>query len=227
MCYSVDSSLRTTAISLFAIVYLWSSGDPHFKWLAITLVGWCLMQFAELLLWLTDPRKGCTDWNTVITMTLIPLVLMLQPLGSLLGSLFVTPWAKSSGPRKYFLVLYSLLIVTLVGIYHFYDPYKICTTVTPDGHLFWATTNHAAPKTLMDTISYYLWALLIILPLLLFWDKHMMSILLLIAIPAFGFFYGDLNTDSKASIWCFYTSYTSVIASAFLLLKQTGIYSIV
>jgi hypothetical protein len=185
------------------------------------------MQFAELLLWLTDPRTGCTDWNTVITMTLIPLVLMLQPLGSLLGSLVVTPWAKSSGPRKYFLVLYSLLIVTLVGVYHFYDPYKICTTITPDGHLFWATTNHTAHKTLADTITYYLWALLIIVPLLLFWDKHMMSILLLIAIPAFGFFYGDLYTDSKGSIWCFYTSYTSVIASAFLLLKQTGIYSIV
>ena len=88
MCYSVLSSLKTTTLSLFAIIYLLTSGIPHFQWIALILVGWCGMQFDELLLWLTNPKKGCTIWNKLITVTLIPLVLILQPLGSLYGSLY-------------------------------------------------------------------------------------------------------------------------------------------
>ena len=70
MCFSVESSLKTTSLSLFAIVYLLSSRIPHFQWIGVGLIGWCGMQFAELLLWLTEPRKGCTLWNKIITMTL-------------------------------------------------------------------------------------------------------------------------------------------------------------
>ena len=226
MCYNIESSIKTTMISFLAIIYLLSSNEPHYKWLAITLVGWCLMQFAELLLWLTNPRNGCTDFNKFITMTLIPFVLILQPLGPLFGSLYVIPWAKSSDFRKNFIVVYSAIVVLAVSYCHYYKPYKTCTTVTSDGHLYWSTSDPKLPDSIINIIIYFIWGLMISLPLFMFWNKNITIILALLLIPAFGFIYGLLNTDSRASIWCYYTSYTSAIASAFLLLKQVKIYDV-
>ena len=48
-----------------------SSSVPKYKWLGITLIGWCAMQFAEGILWLTEPRKGCTETNKFITKYII------------------------------------------------------------------------------------------------------------------------------------------------------------
>jgi len=50
MCYSVESSLKTTLLSLAAIIYLLSSRIPHFQLIGAALIGWCGMQFAELCL---------------------------------------------------------------------------------------------------------------------------------------------------------------------------------
>ena len=224
MCYSVESSLKTTSISLFAIIYLLTSNIPYFQWIGITLIGWCGMQFAELLLWLTNPRKGCTMWNKILTMSIIPFALMLQPIGPLFGSLYVTPWNKCSNLRKNFIIFYSLFVILSVSYTHFYKPEKICTTVSEQGHLYWSTlieNNSTAVIT-----KYFLWAFIILLPLFIFWNKHYLLILLIILIPTFGFITG-LRTDSRASIWCHYTSYTSVISSVCLWLHQSGIYKFV
>lgn len=175
------------------------------------------MQFAELLLWLTEPRKGCTLWNKIITMTLIPLVLMLQPLGFLFGSLFVIPWEKSSDMRKKFLVFYTLFIVLSVSYIFYVNPSKICTTVTESGHLYWSPSDYS--YSAVDIATYLMWAVLIILPIVLFWNKSFAIILLLIIIPTFGLLTG-LKTDSRASIWCHYTSYTSMISIAILFAQQ-------
>jgi hypothetical protein len=230
MCYSVKSSLKTTLFSLFAIIYLLTTNIPHFQWIGITLIGWCGMQFDELLLWLTEPRKGCNIWNKLITMTLIPLVLMLQPLGSLFGSFYVIPWNKSSDFRKNFTIYYSIFIILAVSFAHLYKPEKICTTVTKEGHLYWHTSKNWIKTKNIDTyfskFIYFLWAFLIILPICIFWNKSYLLPLLIVVIPTFGFFTG-LTTDSRASIWCHYTSYTSIIASIALLLQQTGIYKFV
>ena len=217
MCFSVESSLKTTSISLLAIVYLLTSKIPHFQWIGIGLIGWCGMQFAELLLWLTEPRKGCTLWNKIITMTLIPLVLMLQPLGFLFGSLFVIPWDKSSDMRKKLLIFYTLFIVLAVSYTFYYKPSKICTTVTESGHLYWSPSDYSYSAA--DIATYFLWAVLIILPIVMFWNKSYAIIVLLIIIPTFGLLTG-LKTDSRASIWCHYTSYTSMISIAILFAQQ-------
>jgi hypothetical protein len=137
MCYSIESSLKTTTISLIAIIYLLSSGIPHFQWIACGLIGWCAMQFDELLLWMTNPRKGCNIWNKIITVTLIPIVLMLQPLGSLWGSLYVIPWDKSSDFRKNFIIYFTIFIILIVLGVTFINHYKFCTTVTPNGISYW------------------------------------------------------------------------------------------
>lgn len=227
MCYSVESSLKTTSISLFAIIYLLSSGLPHFQWLGISLIGWCGMQFAEMLLWLTKPRKGCTFWNKVTTMTLIPLILCLQPLAPLWGSTLIFPWDKSSSLRKNFMLVHTAIV--LVGVYsqHFFYPTKYCTTVTEQGHLYWMTVKGGdkdKSREFMNNLIYCIWALLIALPLILFWNKNQLLILLILIIPTFGFFTG-LTTDSKASIWCHYTSYTSIISVICLFIQQTGMYN--
>jgi hypothetical protein len=224
MCYSVESSLKTTAMSLFAIIYLLTSNIPHFQWIGIILIGWCGMQFAELLLWLTDPRKGCTMWNKILTMSIIPFALMLQPLGPLFGSLYVIPWDKSSDLRKNFINFYSLFVILAVSYTHFYKPEKICTTVTEQGHLYWSTLIENNSTIVLT--KYFVWALIILLPLFIFWNKHYLLILLIILIPTFGFITG-LRTDSRSSIWCHYTSYTSVISSVCLFLHQSGIYKFV
>jgi len=226
MCYNIESSLKTTIISLIAIIYLFSSNNPHYKWLAVTLFGWCLMQFAELLLWTTDPRNGCTDFNKIITLTLVPFALVLQAILPLLGSLYVIPWAKSSDFRKNLIIIFMTVILLLVSYFTYYKPYKICTTVTSGGHLFWSTSNNNLPDTYINVILYSIWAIIIAFPLFIFWNKKLTLILALILLPAFGFTHGLLNSDSRASIWCYYTSHTSIIASGFLLLKQTGIYNV-
>jgi hypothetical protein len=218
MCYSVESSLKTSLISLVAIVYLISSKDKHYIWVGITLIGWCLMQFAECLLWLTGPEKGCTDTNKLITMTLIPFILILQPLGSLFGSLYVIPWSKSSYFRKFFLATFPVFILLATGWYHFYKPHKLCTTVTPDGHLYWSTTDYKIIDNLIHKILYFYWSAIIILPFLLFWDKSLLFLALLCLMPIFGYYYGLLKSDSRGSIWCYFTSYSSIIAAAALFL---------
>ena len=217
MCFSVESSLKTTGLSLFAIVYLLTSKIPHFQMIGIGLIGWCGMQFAELLLWLTNPRKECTLWNKIITMTLIPLVLLFQPLGFLLGSLIVIPWDKSSDMRKKFLIFYSLLNTLIVSHVFYYKPSKICTTVTESGHLYWFPEKQLYRN--IDIFYYFAWCFLIILPLLMFWNKKYTIIALITIIPLFGFIYG-LKTDSRASIWCHYTSFTSIISIAILFAHQ-------
>jgi hypothetical protein len=224
MCYNVQSSLKTTIISLFAIIYLLSSGIDHFQWIGIILIGWCGMQFGELLLWLTNPKKGCTIWNKIITILLITFFLILQPLGSLIGSLYVIPWNKSSKFRKNFIIYYSIFICLLVLSCRFINPYKLCTTVTPMGRLFWGT-NKFKDYAIHDYIIYFLWIFFIALPIILFWNKNDLAIILLWITPLIGFIYG-LYTEGKGSIWCYYTSYSSMVAIILLALYQLKIFNI-
>lgn len=224
MCYSATSSLRTSLISAFAIFYLLSSGIPYYQWLGVMLIGWCGMQFAEYLLWSTNPRQGCTEMNQLVTLTLIPLVLVLQPLGSLWGSILIIPWNKSSTFRKQFMVLFSFVVFAFICYFQYYNIEKSCAVVTPNGHLHWHT-NHYDEKQIYDPVNifiYFAWAFAISLPIFLYWRKSWVFMSALLTMPVFGFIYG-LYTDSKASLWCYYTSYTSMIATAALALKQFGV----
>lgn len=220
MCYSVESSAKTTLYSLTAIIILLKSGVPHFQWIGISLIGWCGMQFAEFLLWLTDPRKGCTTANKIITLTLIPLVLILQPLGCILGSFFVKPWKECSQNRKLFIVVYSAIVITCLLYSFFRKIESTCTIVTNNGHLNW-WLNH-------DKFSYMLYFMLAVtisLPLLLLWDVSYKLLFILAIFPFYGYNYG-LTTDSAASIWCYYTSFTSIFSLIAYGLYKFNVYNI-
>jgi hypothetical protein len=224
MCYSVESSAKTTLYSLIAIALTFQSNVPHFKWIGLIMVGWCGMQFAELLLWLTNPRKSCTTMNKVITLTLIPFVLLMQPMGVILGSFFVKPWSQCSQNRKLFIFIYSIIVIVSFLIYFYKDAQKYCTIVTPGGHLHWWLENFQE-KSFEMPIGYYIWLGAISIPAFLLWDISYKAIIAIGILPMFGFIYG-LTTDAKASIWCHYTSYMALVSIVLYGLYKFKIYNI-
>lgn len=222
MCYSIESSLRTSGMSLIAIIYLLSSGIPKFQYLGIVLIGWCGMQLAEAFLWMTNPKKSCTTTNRLITLFIIPIVLLLQPLASIFGSVFIQPWNEN----KNFKIYYSLAIaIPFLFIRYIVNPlffkYKFCTTVTPNGHLDWfIKVSDTYKPTFLVIFSQFLWTFLGVYPLVKFWTGK--RIWPFFIIPVVGMIL-SLFTDSPASIWCHITSYSSISAILLLFLYKHGI----
>lgn len=237
MCYSLRSSLETSAMAGAAILYLYRSNIPKFKWIAATLFGWCAMQFAEALLWATNPSTdpdNCSIINKLITLTIIPLVLMAQPLGSLWGSLYIIPWKKSSAMRKNFLLFYTILIILTIVILTYKNIGKSCTIISPDGHLNWHTTKKNETYTSKefntfigkitnsnpDEVLSNIWVIIIGLPFAMYSNSLLTSAIMFI-IPFLGQRY-SFQTDSPASIWCYYTSFSSILASLMLFMHNMG-----
>jgi hypothetical protein len=228
MCYSVESSAKTSLYSLVAILLLFYSNVPHFKWVAMVLVGWCGMQFAELLLWLTNPRKSCTMMNKVITVIFIPLILVLQVWGPLFGSFFVKPWSQCSKNRKLFIMFFAIISLLMMVIVNSLKREKNCAVVTDEGHLHWwpwLYSSSSANNKKYKLGYHYLWLLFTIFPLFMLWGISYKIIIAISIIPLFGFFYG-FTTDSSASIWCYYTSYTAVVSIIIFALYKFKIYNI-
>ena len=73
-----------------------------------------------------------------------------------------------------------------------------------------------------NLILYFGWAIAIGLPLVLYWQKSWAFMSLIIIMPVVGLING-LRADSKASIWCYYTSYSSIGCALALALTQLGI----
>lgn len=224
MCYSIESSAKTSLLAFISIAILFASNVPHFKWIALTMMGWCLMQVAELFLWLTNPRKSCTTMNKVITLTLIPLILVSQPILPIIGSFFVKPWSKCSQNRKMFIVGYCI-IISLIFLYYFFNkPTKYCTIVTPQGHLQWFLKN-AEQVNFEMPIGYYLWLVAVIVSIFILWDISYKALFVVLILPLFGFFYG-LTTDAKDSIWCYYSSFSAIAMLIVYGLYKFKIYNI-
>lgn len=224
MCYSVESSAKTTLLSLTCIAILLHSKNPHFQWMGFILIGWCIMQFAELLLWTTNPRKGCTEANKLITLFIIPIVLALQPLGSLLGSMLIKPWSVCTKERKTFLVVTTACILFATYIIYYRNAIKNCTTVTPGGHLHWILNDNADYAT-NGNWKMFIWAFIILFPIVTLWDASYKIIILISVIPYLAYKKGAV-TDSHASLWCYYTSFTSVVSVLFYGLYKLKIYNI-
>ena len=222
MCYSVESSLRTSGMSFLAIIYLLSSGIPKFQYLGVVLIGWSIMQLAEAFLWMTYPRK-CNSINKWITIIIIPIVLIMQPLGSVWGSLFLHSWNEN----KQFIINYSAFIILFLLCHRYiFNPlfftYKLCTTITPRGHLDWDTkvaTNYNY-LNLSYILSILFWGFVILYPLLKFWKGNRLWPFYII--PFLGMIIGFF-TDSPGSIWCHITSYASITAAVCLFLNNIGI----
>ena len=215
MCYSLESSLFTSSISLISIFILYSSQIPKYQWLAFTLMGWSFMQLSEAAIWGSMKFSKCNIVNKFMTIFIIPIVLMMQPLGSLYGSFYVIKWENLS--QIYKLICISLVIITIFAVLYnqFSDIKRWCTVVTKKGHLNWLLSSDVISTSDENRGKYFFykafgWAFMIALPLLLFW-KNKFELLLMFLIPLFGVLYGIFYTDAYPSVWCFITSFSSIL----------------
>ena len=224
MCYSVESSAKTSLLSFISIAVLFSSNVPHFKWIALMMTSWCSMQVAELLLWLTNPRKSCTTANKVITLTLIPLILASQPVLAATGSFFVKPWSKCSQNRRMLIVGFCIIFSLIFLYYFFYNPTKYCTIVTKQGHLQWFLKTQEE-KGLEMPYGYYSWVVVITACAFLLWDISYKALFVVFILPLIGFMY-SLTTDAKDSIWCYYSSFSAIAMLIVYGLYKFKIYNI-
>jgi hypothetical protein len=213
MCYSLESSLFTSSLSFISIFILYSSQIPKYQWLAFTLIGWSLMQLSEAVIWGSMKFSKCNIINKFITILIIPIVLMMQPLGSLYGSLYVIKWENLSQIYKFICI--GLIIITILAVLYnqFSDIKRLCTVVTKKGHLNWLLSSDNISSSKKGDYFFYKafgWAFMIALPLLLFW-KNKIELLLIFLIPLVGILYGIFYTDAYPSVWCFITSFSSIL----------------
>ena len=140
------------------------------------------MQFAELLLWLTNPRKECTTMNKVIT--LIPFVLCLQAFLPILGSFFVKPWDKCNEGRRFFIVIYSVISILSMLVYFYGNHVKYCTTVTPEGHLNWFVSEWSVLELgIKRLFATTIWQIIIIIPFMVLWDISYKAVIAFCILP--------------------------------------------
>ena len=90
ICFNATSSLIAGGGAYGVAVYLLRRDDPRLKWSAVALMGVTAMQWVEGVLWLDGPTSDGFV-NRVLTVGLIPLALLAQAWGPLLGSTFALP----------------------------------------------------------------------------------------------------------------------------------------
>ncbi len=200
MCFNATSSLLAAGSTYGVSFYLLRRKDPRLRWSAVALMGITAMQWVEGLLWLDGPMPHGLI-NQLLTVGLIPLALLAQPWGPLLGSMFELPVR----PRRlsfYLLLITGLTTVVLARV--IYQP--TYTQVTPQGHLNWWSPRN--PPVFVPW-AYGLWAAVIGAPFLFWWRPFWQSLL----IVSWGWLWALVSfvlTDSAASHWCFFVSFYSV-----------------
>ena len=118
------------------------------------------------------------------------------------------------------------MVVTFFMLLDFYKgAKKYCTVVTPEGHLHWWLSNFTSKYSSDSLTKYYIWLFLLAVPIFMLWNISFKAIIAICILPLFGFLYG-LRTDSNASIWCHYTSYTAIISLVMYGLYKFKIYNI-
>src|SRR5579863_4941470 len=131
ICFNATSSLIAGGCAYGVAVYVLRRDDPRLKWSAVALMGITGMQWVEGGLWLDGPTPDGFV-NRVLTVDLIPLALLAQAWGPLLGSTFELPVRQRRLPF-FLLLLVGLTMVVAARV--LYQPSY--TQVTPQGHLNW------------------------------------------------------------------------------------------
>ncbi len=208
MCFNATASLIAGTCSYGVAAWLHRRNHPRLKWAAVALTGITAMQWVEGFIWLGDPRI-CGIVNMLLTVGLIPVALLSQAWGPLLGSVYDQPVR----PRKYsffILLLAGLAFVVAVRLYYWPE----FTQVTPQGYLNWWSRDNPPHY---DPWVYSLWATIIGLPFLLWWRPFWQSLL----IVSWGWLWALLSylfTDNAASNWCFFVSFYSLFLIAYALM---------
>jgi hypothetical protein len=173
-------------------------------------MGITTMQWVEGMLWLDGPRPH-GFLNHLLTVGLIPLALLAEPWGPLLGSTFALPVRGRRLP--FFLLLAGglIMVVTARVIYH-----PSHTQVTPQGHLNWWSPRN---PPVFSPWAYGLWAVMIGAPFLLWWRPFWQSLV----IVSWGWLCAIISfvlTDSAASHWCFFVSFYAAFFLTYALMVR-------
>lgn len=180
------------------------------KWAGVALMGITAMQWVEGALWLDGPKPAGLA-NRLLTVGLIPLALLAQAWGPLLGSLFVLP---ARGRRASFCALLLLGLAIVVSARVIEQPAH--TLVTPQGRLNWWSPRN---PPVFSPWAYGLWAFVIGAPFLLWWRPFWQSLL----IVSWGWAWATLSflvSDSAASHWCFFVSFYAAFVLGYALLVK-------
>ncbi len=208
ICFNATSSLLAGGCSYGVAAYILRRDKPRLKFAAVGLMGITAMQWVEGALWVDGPVPHGVV-NQVLTIGLIPLALVVQAWGPLLGSTFVMPVRERRVPF-YLLLIVGLAIV--VASRTLYQP--TYTQVTPQGHLNWWSPQN---PPVFSPWAYGLWGLVIGAPFLLWWRPFWQSVL----IVSWGWFWATLSfiyTDSAASYWCFFVSFYAAFVLIYALM---------
>ena len=197
ICFNATSSLLASGGAYAAALYVLRRDHPRLKWSAVALMGITAMQWVEGLLWLDGPAPHSAI-NQLLTVALIPLALVAQPWGPLLGSTFERPLR---GRRLPFFVLLIAGLTMVVASRVIYQPTH--TQVTPEGHLNWWSPRN---PPVYYAWAYGLWGILIGTPFLLWW-RPLWQALLIVSWGWLCAVVSYLLTDSAASHWCFFVSF--------------------
>jgi hypothetical protein len=197
ICFDASSSLLAGGSAYGAAIYLLRRENPRIKWGAIALMGITAMQWIEGFLWLDGPMPH-GSLNQILTVGLIPLALLAQAWGPLLGSTIDRPVRGRRLP--FFLLLIAGLAIVVAARFIYHPTY---TQITPHGHLNWWSTRN---PPVFYAWAYGLWAAVIGAPFLLWWRPFWQSLL----IVSWGWLWavvGFVLTDSAASYWCFFVTF--------------------
>lgn len=173
------------------------------------------MQWAEGFLWLEGPTAGCA-LNHWLTIALIPLALLSQAWGPLLGSLAALPLR---GRRAPFFLLLFLGLGMVVAARVIYQPTH--TQITPQGHLNWWSGSN--PPVYVPW-AYALWAAVIGAPFLLWW-RPMWQALLIVSWGWLCALVSFFVADNPASYWCFFITYYTVFTLALAFTEKDTVRS--
>jgi len=197
VCFDATSSLVAGGCAYGVSAYLLRRDNPRLKWSAVALMGITGMQWVEGALWIDGPRPHGMV-NQVLTVGLIPLALLAQAWGPLLGSTYDLPVRQRR--LQFFLVLIIGLGFVVVSRLIFQPMH---TQITPQGHLNWWSPQN---PPVFAPLTYGLWGVVIGIPFLLWWRPFWQSLL----IVSWGWFLATVSillTDSAASYWCFFVSF--------------------
>jgi hypothetical protein len=192
--------------------YLLRRDNPRLRWGAVALMGITAMQWVEGLLWLDGPTPHGVV-NQLLTVGLIPLALLAQAWGPLLGSAFDRPVRPRRRPFFALLVLGLAVVTVARGLLQ-----PAHTQVTPGGHLNWWSPRN--PPAFVPW-AYALWGVVIGAPFLLWWRPLWQALL----IVSWGWVWATvsfLTTDSAASHWCFFVSFYAAFVLVYALMAGDG-----
>lgn len=219
MCWNFETSFYSAVFSTVVALFLVSRMRFPYLFYGISLLGITSMQWAEAYLWYYGDitNEQCSDYNKFGTQVLVPIAVMLQPLGPFFGA-YISSDKKDKGglllrdTAKFFVgfalifkLFHILLYVLSGGTRRLLWVDTLCTTLTEQGYLYWG-----APKTLVPLSIWWVYVSFPVMTLMTSYYMFKKGMLIcmygLVALLTSYYF-----TDSTGSNWCLYIIGYSII----------------